>query len=240
MLKFTGQMTPPAEFDNSVTFLAGVYLPWLSGRESTSAEPSGMSASGSPARMGGKGGAYQETLWHPIRLVSESGEALSADASGRWHRRVRPACGNHRGHSGSRARERPQKHEKVPLAAQRRGKKTSRVRFPAGSLLPALAPRTPGTVPGAIHSSELPDPRRIGAEVVVLRLKDRRRFPRPWAGVARLSDPSAGPSGGNARAGTQWRVGGLGGAREADRRREFGESCRQRRERAPAVSLETC
>lgn len=109
-------------------------------------------------------------------------------------------CGWHqRGHSGSEARERPQKHEKVPLAAQRGGKKTPRIRFPSLSLLPALAPGNPGSVPGAIDSSKQPRPDGYGDGG-----GSRGLGQEPRAFLV----PARGPRAGMRRSRTRWRVGG--------------------------------
>lgn len=61
----------------------------------------------------------------------------------------------------------------------------------------------------------------------------------PRARAARFSEPCAGPSGGNARGRDAVAGRGLGGAGEGGRRRQFGESYRQREWPEPAISLET-
>lgn len=74
------QMAPLGEFAKSMAFLSFThglcYLSYLERRESTSAEASGMSASGNLAEVrSGEEAAYRETLDYPTRLaVAASGQ----------------------------------------------------------------------------------------------------------------------------------------------------------------------
>lgn len=109
---------------------------------------------------------------------------------------------------------------------------------PAPSL-PSLGPRAPGSVRGAVDARSSRDRKGARAGVRLPRRTARERAGGLGREPRASPSPARGPRAGMRGAGTRWRVGGLGGAGEGGRRREFEESYRQREWLEPAISLET-
>lgn len=219
-----GQMTPLGDFGKSVAFLTWTHrlIPQPSGKEGERCRRRVWGVGWGGSGLPGNGVTLPALvcLLPFLRTSAASGIGESALPAGTRANTL-----------GSRERDRPQKREGVPLAAQRRGSEppSAQVLSQPAPGAATLEPSTPGSRDREGRGSAVPGANRSPGCAGLRGSAEPRASPSPARG------PRAGMRGAQAAVAGR----GLGGAGEGSRRREFEASYRQIEWQEPAVSLET-